>query len=145
MAGLTDAYERAVLDHILTDPTWSPPATLYLALFTVDPTDAGTLTNEVSTSGTAYARISTAAADWSAASGTAPATKTNTATKTFPTATASWGTVVAFGLMDSDVEGAGNMILWGELTVDKTVDSGDTASFAPGALVLQCGDPTDSY
>lgn len=141
MAGLIDLIEQKVLDHILTDPAWTPAATLYIALSTTTPDDTGASFTEPS--GNAYARVSTAAADWSAASGTAPAQKTNTATKTFPAATGSWGTVTHFALFDAST--AGNMYLWGALTTSKAIGNGDTASFGAGALILQMGDPGDSY
>jgi len=82
MAGFTDAYERAILDHVFTDPAWTPPVTLYIGLSSTTPTEAGANFTEPSTG--SYARVSTTASDWSAASGTAPAVKTTTATKTFP-------------------------------------------------------------
>jgi hypothetical protein len=145
MAGLTDIFEQKVLDHIFTDPTWTPATTLYLGLSTTTPTEAGT--NVTEPSGNAYARVSTVAADWSAASGTAPAVKTNTAVKTFPTATpAGWGTVTHFVLYDHITNtAAANIIAWGALTTSKDIGAGDTASFAASALTFQLGDPGDTY
>jgi hypothetical protein len=90
--------------------------------------------------------VSTAAADWGAAPGTAPATKSNTAVKTFPTATADWVAGVNlthFGLFDAST--AGNLLAWGALGTAKPVLNGDTASFAAAALVLKLGDPGDTY
>jgi hypothetical protein len=51
---------------------------------------------------------------------------------TFPTASASWGTVTHFGVFDAST--AGNLLYWGALSVSKAVGSGDTASFAIGEL-----------
>lgn len=144
MAGFTDTVERALLDHFLTDPAYTPPATMYLGLSSTTPTEAGG--NITEPSGGSYARVATTAADWSAASGTAPALKTTTATKTFPTATADWvagANLVAVVLFDAS--SAGNAVAWGPLTTPKPVLSGDTASFAPGAFTLRLGDPTDTY
>lgn len=141
MAGLVDTYEQKVLDHILTDPAWTPAATLYLALSTTTPTEAAG--NFTEPSGNAYARVSTVAADWNAASGTAPAIKDNSAVKTFPAATGSWGTVTHFGIFDALT--VGNLYLWAPLTASKTVAAADTVSFAAGALILQAGDPGDTY
>lgn len=141
MAGLTDLYEQKVLDHIFTDPAWTPATTLYIALSTTTPTEAAG--NFTEPSGNAYARVSTVAADWNAASGTAPAIKDNGAVKTFPAATGSWGTVTHFGIFDAST--AGVLYLWGALTTSKAIGSGDTASFAAGALIVQCGDPGDTY
>lgn len=144
MAGFTDATEQAILDALFTDPAWTPPTTLYLALSSTTPTEAGG--NFTEPSGGSYARVSTVAADWSAASGTAPAVKTNTATKTFPTASASWvsgANLTHFGIYDAST--VGNLLCWGALGTAKPVLSGDTASFAASALVIKLGDSTDSF
>jgi hypothetical protein len=144
MAGFVDTVEQSLLNHFLTDPAYTPPATMHIGLSSTTPTEAGG--NFTEPSGGAYARVSTVAADWSAASGTAPAVKTTTAVKTFPTATADWvaaANLTHFGLWDAAT--AGNLLAWGALTTAKPVLNGDTASFAAGALILKLGDPTDSY
>lgn len=146
MSGFTDTVEQALLDHFLTDPAYTPPATMYLALSTTTPTEAGGNFTEQTIGVGAYARVSTAAADWSAASGTAPAVKTTTAVKTFPTATATWvagASFTYFGLYDAAT--AGNLLAFGALTVAKPVLNGDTASFAAGALTIKLGDPSDPF
>jgi len=144
MAGFTDSVEQAILDGFLQDPSFAGYATLYLALSTTTPTEAGGNFTEPSSG--AYARVSTTGADWGAATGTAPATKSNTATKTFPTATADWASganFTHFGLYDAS--SAGTLRAWGALGTAKPVLNGDTASFAAGALVLKLGDPDDTY
>lgn len=144
MSGFTDSVEQKLLDHFLTDAAYTPPATMYIALSTTTPTEAGGNFTEPSTG--SYARVSTAAADWAAASGTAPATKATSTTKTFPTATADWSSgsnMTYFGLFDAST--AGNLLCFGLLGTAKPVLNGDTASFASGSLVLKLGDPADSY
>jgi hypothetical protein len=143
MAGFTDAIEQALLDHFLNDPSYTPES-LWIALSTTTPTEAGGNFTEPSTG--SYARVATTNADWGPASGTAPATKSNTAVKTFPTATADWSAganMTHFGLFNAST--AGTLRAWGALTVAKPVLNGDTASFAAGALVLKLGDPGDTY
>lgn len=86
----------------------TPPANLYVALFTVAPSDTGGGT-EVSTSGTAYARqaVSTgtsgtgAGSGWSVAAGVV----TNAADITYAVCTASWGTIVSVGVFDASSGG----------------------------------------
>jgi hypothetical protein len=56
----------------------------------------------------------------------------NAADITFTEATASWGTVVAFALMDAST--SGNMLYWGDLTTSKSIDNGDTAKIPAGDL-----------
>lgn len=144
MAGAVDTEEQAILNGVLQDPSYAGYATLWIALSSTTPTEAGG--NFTEPSGGAYARVSTTGADWSAASGTAPAVKTNTATKTFPTATADWvagANLTYFGLFDAST--AGNLKWFGLLGTAKPVLNGDTASFAAGALILKLGDPGDSY
>jgi hypothetical protein len=144
MAGFTDTVEQALLNHFFTDPTYTPPATLYLALSSTTPTEAGG--NFTEPSGGAYVRVATTAADWNAASGAAPAIKDNGAVKTFPAATADWvagANLTHFGIFDAPT--AGNLLCFGALTVAKPILNGDTASFPAGALAIKLGDPADSY
>lgn len=144
MSGFTDAVERAILDHVFTDPAWTPPATCYIGLSSTTPTEAGANFTEPSSG--SYARVATTGADWSAASGAAPASKTTSATKTFPEATADWSSganLTHFGLFDAST--AGNLLLWGALTTAKPVLAGDVVTCGPGSLTLKLGDPADSY
>jgi len=102
-------------------------ANVYVALFTVDPTDAGGGTE---VTGGSYARVDSKG-KWGAP---AAGSVTTNAVVTFPTASANWGTVSSFALFTA-VTG-GNMTMWGTLTASKAVNNGDTASFAAGALTL---------
>lgn len=131
MAGSkSDFLENKVLDHLLGATTYTPPATLYMGLFTANPSDSGGGTE---VTGGSYARVSVTnnTTNWPAASG---GSKSNGTAITFPTATANWGTVTAFGIFDAST--AGNLLFWGTLTTSKAVDNGDTASFASGALTV---------
>lgn len=144
MPGAVDAEEQAILNGVLQDPAYAGYATMYIGLSSTTPTEAGGNFTEPSTG--AYARVATTGADWGAASGTAPAVKSNTAVKTFPTATADWAAGAAmtyFGLFDALT--AGNLKWFGLLTTAKPVLNGDTASFAAGLLILKFGDPGDTY
>jgi hypothetical protein len=146
-AGMFDIWEQKLLDHVLNDPAYTPNATNYVALSSTTPTEAAGNITEPATG--SYARVATTNADWSAASGTAPATKLNTATITFPTATADWASaanLTYFVLVDHITNtAAANQIAFGALTTPKPVLNGDTASFAASAITLQMGDPGDTY
>lgn len=129
MAGsFSDYLEDALLDHVLNATAFTSPTTLYVALYTAAPSDSGGGTE---VTGGSYARVSVTAntTNFPAASGGAAA---NGTAITFPTATADWGTVVAFGILDAS--SGGNLLLWADLTANKTVSNGDTASFAVGDL-----------
>ena len=128
MGSKADFLENKLLDHVLSNVAYTAPATVYVALYTVTPTDAGGGTE---VSGGSYARVAVTnnVTNWPAASGGA---KANGTAITFPTASASWGTVVAFAILDAAT--AGNFLYWGALTTSKTIGSGDTAKFAVGDL-----------
>lgn len=144
MAGFIDTLEQALLDHVLNDGTYTPPTNWFIGLSSTTPTETGSNFTEPSTG--SYARVSTAAADWAAASGTAPATKANGVAKSFAAATADWvaaANLTHFGLFTAS--SGGTVQIWGALTVPKPVLNGDTPSFAIGALVIKLGDPGDTY
>lgn len=119
------------LDRVLknnADFSYTFPATVYAALFTADPTNTGSLTNEVS--GVAYARQ---AITWGTISA---GTVTNSVAVTFPVAGGSWGTITHIGIMDVITLATGNMLYHGALGTPKTVGSGDQVSFAISSLTL---------
>jgi len=129
MAAKTTYIKNRSLDRILknnADFSYTFPATVYAALFTADPTDSGSLTNEVT--GGSYARQSIT---WGTISNGSIA---NSAAVTFPVATASWGTITHVGICD--LGSAGNMMYHGALGTSKTVGTGDQVSFAIGALTV---------
>lgn len=130
-----DVWERKTLDGILGGAALALSATVYVALFTVAPTEAAGTGTEVS--GGAYARASVTnnATNWPAATtdGAGVSSKANGTTITFPTATAAWGTIVAFAIMDA--ASGGNKLYYGNLSTSKAIASGDTATFAAGAIV----------
>ena len=125
--------ELEVLDHLFGVGAYTP-AGKFLALCTADPTDAGTgaAMNEVANAG-AYARVNAATCFGTAA---ASGSISNDAEIAFTTATASWGTVTHFAIVDSGTHGAGNLLFSGALTASKAVASGDTPSFAIGELTI---------
>jgi hypothetical protein len=108
LTGFTNYTADGILDHITGEAAIFTKPTAYVALFTAVGTDAGTGFTEVS--GGSYARAATAGTDWNAASGTGPSTISNANAISFPTATASWGTVIAWGLYDALT--SGNLLAW---------------------------------
>jgi len=123
MAEFTDYLENKIIDHMLRNQAYTPPSTVYVALFTsaTDDTGGGT---EVS--GGSYARQ---AVTLSAASGGA---SSNTADITFPQATAAWGTITHVALMDAET--GGNMLMHSPLDASKTINNGDTFKINAGNL-----------
>lgn len=123
MDAKSNYLENAILNHVLRNTALTSPATVYVALYTVAPTDAGGGTE---VTGGSYARQAVTFA--APASGVC----TNSGAVTFPTASANWGTVVAMGVFDA--VSAGNLLYYGNLTVSKILDTGDQISFANAAL-----------
>lgn len=114
--------EKKLLEAAFRNVAYTPPTTVYVALFTTAP--AGDGTGGVEVSGGAYARQAMA---FTAATGGSPASVANSALIQFPTATAAWGTIVAAGLYDAAT--GGNLLEYGPLTANKTVGIGDVFSF----------------
>lgn len=121
MGSFSNYAENAALNHLVRNSAYSPVATIYLALCTADPTDAGTgaSMSEVANSGS-YART--------AITFGAAASRRITASSdiTFIAATGSWGTVSHWAIVDSGTYGAGNMLAYGAMTTSKSVVSGNT-------------------
>lgn len=141
-AALTNFAENKLIDATLRAQAIGTPATWYVALYTTCPTDS-TAGTEVT--GGNYARVAVTAGltQWAgtqsagsttASSGTGGTTSNNAAIN-FPTPSASWGTVVCWGLADAST--AGNIWIYSALSVNKTINSGDTVSFAAGAATFQ--------
>jgi hypothetical protein len=136
MSAASNYLENKLLDHTLTASAFTQPSNRYLALFTNTSTnaaanlEAGTLTDEVTTSSSAYSRkLVTFAA---AASGTSA---TN-ATVTFDAATANWGTITHIAIMDGATAGAGNVLFYGAVKTSMTIETGDTFQVSSGNLTV---------
>jgi len=125
MSSASDYLENEILDHVLSNAAYTSPTTVYVGLFTSDPTDAGTGTE---VSGGSYARESAA---FATASGGSASTNADI---TFTTATANWGTITHVGLYDAS--SAGNLLFHGAVTTSKTIESGDTFQISSGNLTI---------
>lgn len=124
----------------------TPPANLYLSLHTADPGDTGA--SEVSTSGTGYARVACSTGTSGTGAGgvfagapvvaagtyaTKKVTLTNASVITWPTATASWGTIDYFGIWDALT--GGNFL--GSASINSvTIGAGGAPNFPIGSLSL---------
>jgi hypothetical protein len=125
MAALSNYLENALINATLRNTGYSSPATVYVGLFTSDPTDAGTGTE---CTGGAYARKSMA---FNAPSNGA---STNSAAVEFDQATTSWGTITHFGILDALT--SGNLLYHGALTTSKAIDTGDVFKFASASVTV---------
>ena len=114
--------ETKVLAHTFSNTAYTSPTTVYVGLFTSDPTDAGTGTE---VSGGSYVRK---AGSFTTSGNTA----TTSAAIEFPTATASWGTITHIGIYDA-VSG-GNLLAYAPLTAAKAIASGDVFRIPTGDI-----------
>jgi hypothetical protein len=123
MAEMSNYLEDALINATLRATTYTSVATVYVSLWTSDPTDAGSGTE---VSGGSYARTAVTFA--------APSNgvTTNDADVTFPTATASWGVVGWIGINDAAT--SGNLLYHSPLDTSKTIDSGDIFKISTGNL-----------
>jgi hypothetical protein len=122
MADFSDYLENKLLDHTFRNTSYAPPATVYLALYTANPTDAGGGTE---VTGGGYARQ---AITFGAASGGAIS---NTAAVAFTATGANYGTVSAVGIFDA--LSGGNLLAWKDIT-DVVINDGDTLNFPIGDI-----------
>jgi len=125
MAGFSDYLEDKVLDHVFGGTAYTAPSTLYVALYTVAPTDTGGGTE---VSGGGYVRKTAAFT----VSGTNPTTASNSAAVEYPTDTANYGTVVVVGIFDA--LSGGNLLAYANLDTSKVVSTGDVFRFNTGDL-----------
>lgn len=121
-----------ILDYVLGGVSYTPLATVYVALYTSAPTSTGGGT-EVSTSGTAYARLSMTndLTSWTSA---AAGVKSNVNLLNFGTATSPWGTIVDGSIMSAS--SSGYILYFGPLTTSKTISTSDGFNIPIGGLVL---------
>lgn len=122
--------ETDVLDALLRglDPAYRAGATQYIALFTADPTETASLSNEATYTG--YARVAiTKASAWT---GTAsPFTNTNLIQ--FAQCTAGTNAITHFAVVDT-ASGAVSMMISGALSATLNVSAGIQPQFSAGAL-----------
>lgn len=125
MAEFSNYLENKLLDHILKAVSYTSPTTVYVGLFTSDPTDAGSGTE---VSGGSYARqvlsVTTASGG----------IVTSSADVTFPQATANWGTISHIGLLDAIT--SGNLLMHTPLTTSKVIETDDILKINSGNLTV---------
>lgn len=122
------SFANLMLDKMFRNQTYAQPVTK-VALYTTTCSDTALGTEAT---GTGYAQVTVnkvggGAPKWAAVSGGA---SSNADAVTFTQAGASWGTVVATAVVD----GSGALLFYDNGTADQAVASGDTVSFAIGAL-----------
>ena len=118
----TDFLETKLVSHTFSATAYTSPSTVYVALYTVAPTDSTTGTE---VSGGGYARQS-------ASFTTTGNAATNASAIEYPTATGNYGTVVAVAILDAS--SSGNMLAYATLSASKTISTGDVFRIPAGDL-----------
>jgi len=123
MAEMSNYLENALINATLRNTSYTSPTTVYVALYTDDPTDADTGTE---VSGGSYARV---AVTFGAPSN---GVSTNSGNVEFAAATGTWGTVTNIGIRDALT--TGNLLYHTALDVSKPISSGDIFRITTGNL-----------
>ena len=123
MAEMSNFLENALINATLRNTAYTSPTTVYVGLYTSDPTDGNTGTE---VSGGSYART---AVTFGAPSNGA---SLNNAAVEFPQATGNWGTVGWIGIHDAAT--SGNLMYHTALDTSKTIETGDIFKIAVGSL-----------
>ncbi len=135
----SNVLEADVLNHQYRAATWAKPASVWVALFTADPTDAGTGA-EVTGGGYARQQVTCTDANWTftADDGAGNAQIANANAITFASPTANQGTISHWATM-SAVTG-GTVRHHGALTSSINATAGSIGpSFQAGAIVIKEG------
>ena len=129
----SNTTENDILKAVLqgTDPSWRAGATLWVALYTADPGEAGTaITNECAYG--SYARVSvTKASGWSDGG----SSFSNSGLLQFPECSSGSETITHCAIVTTSA-GAGQILYSGALSSSRSVSSGIQPQFAIGALVI---------
>lgn len=134
MSNATNAFEELIGDHLLRTATWSKPTTIYVGLFTTMPAEDGT--GGVEVSGGSYARVQCGPGDsyWTGPTG-GNGQYSNTDVIQFPEPSATWGTILGYGLFSA--VSSGTLYISKTFTASVTVNNGDPApGFAVGSITV---------
>ena len=127
----TAYLEKKLLDQVLLGEAFTPPAVVYLALFTADPGRSGSLTNEIADPAYERQEIVFTAADDDLESGSFCQ---NAYDIEFPQASENWGTVTHAAIMDAAT--GGNMLYKVALDVAKEITIDDFVKFPAGTFKI---------
>ena len=131
MAGFSTYYANKVIEHMFRGQAFTPPATVYVALFSADTgLEANAPTGELV--GNGYSRKAVTLAE------AASAATSNSVEILTDTATGDWLEAAYFAIVDHETNtnwGTNvNVMGWNQLTTAKTAESGDVLRFLVGEL-----------
>lgn len=137
-SGFSIYYANLLLDKVTGVANFSPPSSMYVALFRA--VDAATqlrnnnagAANEVS--GNGYARVEILGATGITFVSASSGQVTQSGDIIFPAATGSWGTIYATALMDDPL--AGNVIVYDDWTTPEEIAAPDIPRIPSGNLII---------
>ena len=131
---MSDWLKAKLLEHVYGGTTYTPPATIYIALFTVAPTSAGGGT-ECSGGGYTRKAVTNNTTNFPAVTGTSTKTSVLHVAQTMgPSSSPGWGTAVAWGYYDAS--SGGNFLGWADMNNPQTINTGASATIAVDALSM---------
>ncbi len=133
MSQMSDYLEDAIRNWFKGTTFPTVPTNVYVGLASAAPSDSSFGTELAYTN---YARQAIAAASGWTSGGAGSGQISNAAAITFPAAGASGVPVTASHWFIADAVSAGNLLIWAALGANRTINQGDDARFAIGALVL---------
>lgn len=136
MGSFSNFLEDAFLNHLL-NTAFTPAATIYVALCTADPTDAGTgasMSEVANANGYARTAITFGAA--------ATRKVIQSGAVTFPQATGSWGTITSWALTSANTYGTGNVYAYGNFASSFAPVAGNTPTIPSGEIQVQFANST---
>jgi hypothetical protein len=122
----------AIINHVFRGTALPKPTSIWLALYSLPPSAAG---GGVEVSGGSYARIQVGPSDiaWNG-----PTAGNGIATSlldfVFPTPSAAWGNLVAWGIHDAAV--GGNLLVFSTFSASTFVAAGSNPRFVASALTV---------
>lgn len=137
MSQFSDYTEENIIQTTLRGQAFPVPSDVYIALFTSDPTDAGSGSEVNSASWTTYARQDASGGAAIDTGWTAPSNGVSSNAKviTFP-ANNSGGSITVTHIGVFDALTSGNLLYHAPLVSSKTLLDGDVLSFAIGAITV---------
>ena len=138
MAAFSNFLEQGILNYTLRGQSLTQPTSIYVALFTADPTDANNTANELSDSG--YARQDAANGGDIATGWTSPTVSgtghvcSNAIAMEFPPIVDGSVTVTHFGLYNAAT--AGDLLYHGAFDTARTLQIDDVVSVSVGSLSI---------
>ncbi len=148
MAYFATNYTEENFLKVLKGTTFSAPTSLYIGLYTANPTDAGTQTSEIYYTGYTRKQITFDAPALSTFNGVSQWCIKNSAEITFATTPAGISAITTtyVGISDSSARQGGHMLLYGNLERNLTIVGDEAPVFVKGEVIFYTsGNFSDVY